>query len=321
MTPSCDIMALTSTRHRYTLTYNPTADTVRPTPRELYVRIRNTAAIPLRAAYLHGPYTLYASCYPSKFDPDAGADEEATGGEPQFEPYLKAGGSWSATIPVPAETNQLTEAQTAVEGECPRSVTWTIEIISQVVFSSTASVSFELLVGRDQKSVDLFSASGFSNSGHPRAAHLQDHWEIHKAGEQIVARKGVFCNAVKLLIDNTASLWNTPPFPSKEETKKAVPSCSAQAEPSASPLPPNPEENVDSRHKKRKVHIVILTHGLHSNLGADMLYLKESIDACARKAKEQRRAVRHKKMAASSSLRFVPPPSQLVERSCWYCPK
>src|SRR5437667_10876666 len=41
-----------------------------------------------------------------------------------------------------------------------------------------------------------------------------------------------------------------------------------------------------TKANQKKIHLVIITHGLHSNLGADMLFLKESIDSAARKANE-----------------------------------
>src|SRR5437667_5194994 len=49
-----------------------------------------------------------------------------------------------------------------------------------------------------------------------------------------------------------------------------------------------------TKANQKKIHLVILTHGLHSNLGADMLFLKESIDSAARKAKEDAKKRRQK---------------------------
>src|SRR4029077_20058610 len=87
---------------RYKLTYSPAADPILPTPSELYEKVKNTSAIPLRAAYLHGPYALYTACYPANFD----ANSKNIGDRlPQFEPNLKPGGSWDATIPVPQEAH------------------------------------------------------------------------------------------------------------------------------------------------------------------------------------------------------------------------
>lgn len=55
--------------HRYTVTYTPSRDRVLPLPSALYLRIRNTASLPLRAAYLHGPYTLYVAVRRREFRP------------------------------------------------------------------------------------------------------------------------------------------------------------------------------------------------------------------------------------------------------------
>ncbi|KAL4889298.1 putative serine esterase-domain-containing protein [Aspergillus ambiguus] len=289
---------------RYTFSYNPAADTGHPTPSELYVKIKNTSAIPLRAAYLHGPYTLYASCYPSSFDPNAAISQQDTSGTPQFEPYLKAGGSWRATIPIPRKALSPDEERASSNQEAYETVTWRIEIISQVIFSNTASVNFELLIGRDQKSVENVSSGSFSSSESSRPAQLRDHWSSTPVGAQALATNGVYSKAVKLLVDDTASLWNTPHFPecrAEQETMKEPcpgPNCT-------STLPESPGAAIytsisqQDKPRKKRVHLVVLTHGLHSNLGADMLFLKESIDASVQKAKERQNEMRHKNAQTS----------------------
>ncbi|PYH44652.1 lipase ROG1 family protein [Aspergillus saccharolyticus JOP 1030-1] len=251
---------------RYTLTYTPAMDNIRPPLEKLYVKIKNTTPIPLRAAYLHGPYSFYASCYPSTFDPNVRAVHDNSEANPQYEPYLKAGGTWYATIPLPHHSPRFRRELSRGEvSENDRSVTWIIEIISQVVFSSTASVSFELSVGRDEVSVDLLSTASSSLVGRSRPAQLKDHWSPESKGRQVLAEKGVYSRAIALRVDDTASLWNTPPLPSFDHRR-------------------GEEENGESIRdavaaESKQVHLVVLTHGLHSNLGADMLFLKESIDA------------------------------------------
>lgn len=268
---------------RYTLSYNPAVDPIYPPPEKLYVKIRNTSPIPLRAAYLHGPYTLYAACFPSTFDPNVKYDQQDTDGVPQFEPYLKAGGSWDATITVPQRIHRTPTELVSADPESHQSVTWVIEIVSQVIFSGTAAVNFEVLVGRDEKSVQMFTASGASSAGLPLPAQLQDHWSSKPKGEQVLATTGVYSKSITLRVDDTASLWNSPPFPSFEEDQEACATAETQK---------TAERQIDTPRKK--IHLVVLTHGLHSNLGADMLYLKESIDAAARKAREQAKEDRQK---------------------------
>ncbi|KAA8649236.1 lipase ROG1 family protein [Aspergillus tanneri] len=240
---------------RYTLTYTPAADTICPTPKELYVKVKNTSAIPLRAAYLNGPYTLYTSCYPSTFDPNTKFIQRSAEEIPQFEPYLKAGGSWNAVISVPQYHQSNAIATVA------NSVTWIIEIISQVIFSSSASVSFELLVGRDKRSVELSSIRGASPAG-SRPAQLCEHWSQQTKGKQVVASKGIYSRSITLMIDDTVSLWNSPLFPSRQGIGEAI----------------RPSPN----HSALDVESSSSVNNSLSPAQSNMLYLKESIDAAAR---------------------------------------
>lgn len=191
------------------------------------------------------------------------------------------------------------------------SFTWIIEVSSQVMFSTSATVHYEILVGRDEKSIEL----GFSGSAVQAAAtpgHLQDHQEgkRSKDGHSAAQRKGVLSKAVSLVVEDTESLWNKPLFPEWDDEgkhrgkKREYPdhgrkdvrqSASGGDETlhNTNQIVKEPKEK-----KPRKVHLVVLTHGLHSNLGADMLYLKESIDATAKQARVDAR----KRRSALKSL-------------------
>ncbi|KGO76681.1 ATP-NAD kinase, PpnK-type [Penicillium italicum] len=275
---------------RYTITYTPAADPILPIPSNLYVRVKNTSAIPLRAAYLHGPYTLYAACYPSQFDPNTKYERQDLEGIPQFEPYLKAGGGWDAVIKVPAYLLEAHDFGAPGQGgpASEQSVSWIVEIQSQVIFSSSAAVHFELLVGRDENSLAYFSggawSSGNGSSGPP--AKLQDHWLPETRGSQVLASKGVYSKAIALHVDDTTSLWSNPPFPSSKPASKSVDRKSQDLQPSCDNPASEGSTEAPMKSAKKKVHLVLITHGLHSNLGADMLYLKESIDAAIRKSKK-----------------------------------
>lgn len=275
------------------MTYTPSTDHVLPTPAELHVKVKNTSAIPLRAAYLHGPYTLYASCYPLDFNPDNQYGDGDRRGIPQFEPYLKAGGGWTAKIPIPEDIRVASFPQDGLQPDSNKSVTWVIEIVSQVIFSSSAAVHFELLVGRDQKSTELGITGALSASGLPPPTHMQEHQNYREKDTSSVAvTKGVFSRSISLVFDDTKSLWNTTSFPSTEEKERHIQGATIPDVPISTDGPPrqtrvDDSENNRVKPKRRRVHFVLLTHGLHSNLGADMLYLKESIDASSRAAKKE----------------------------------
>ncbi|CAG8392911.1 unnamed protein product [Penicillium salamii] len=269
---------------RYTITYTPAADPILPIPADLYVRVRNTSAIPLRAAYLHGPYTLYAACYPAQYDPNTKFEKQGIEGTPQYEPYLKAGGGWDATIKIPSHLLEAHEFGSSGQGgpTSGQSVTWIVEIQSQVIFSTSAAVHFELLVSRDEKSLAYFSGGAWSSGSGP-PGKLLDHWEPNTKGKQVLASKGVYSKAITAHVDDTNSLWNSPSFPSVEEASNMTEPGGVDSQPVAENSKPTENPDTSSKRvKKKKVHLVLLTHGLHSNLGADMLFLKESIDAAAR---------------------------------------
>src|SRR5947207_6805801 len=99
--------------NRYTLTYTPSADRILPTPSHLHVRLKNTSAIPLRAAYLRGPYTIYVATYGSTFNPNEKVCSPKRDGIPQFEPNLNAGGRWRAKLSVPEDIRETSETTTS----------------------------------------------------------------------------------------------------------------------------------------------------------------------------------------------------------------
>jgi hypothetical protein len=246
--------------------------------------VRNTSAIPLRAAYLHGPYTLYAACYPAQFDPNTKYEKQGIEGIPQYEPYLKAGGGWDATIKIPSHLQDAHKFGSPGQGgpTSGQSVTWIVEIQSQVIFSSSAAVHFELLVGRDEKSLAYFSGGAWS-SGNGPSGKLQDHWLPDTRGYQVLASNGVYSKSIAVHVDDTNSLWNSPAFPSAKDASKFTDPKRVDSQPSVDNSKPKKNTEAPTNDaKKKKVHLVLLTHGLHSNLGADMLYLKESIDSATR---------------------------------------
>lgn len=304
---------------RYILTYTPSLDRILPSPIHLHVKIKNSSAIPLRAAYLHGPYTLYTACYPATFDPNHNYEKPSQESCPEFEPNLKAGGSWTSRLTVPEhirETAGNANLKRGTDGYTP-SFTWIIEISSQILFSTSASVNFELLVGRDEKSVEL----GFSSLAGQSVAtpgQLQDHQQSKrsKTGHSAAQAKGVFSHAVTLVVEDTESLWNKPALPEWDDEgkdrgkRRSYPDpgegsdFSARIAAGEAGASENTKEKEPKPKKRKRVHLVVLTHGLHSNLGADMLYLKESIDAAAKEARQsarERRAMEKSKHVSTSS--------------------
>lgn len=295
---------------RYTVTYTPSQDRILPSPEALFLRIKNSSAIALRAAFVHGPYNLSVSAHPATFNPNQKFEHARRYGVPEFEPMLKAGGSWTCHLVVPDIIRQ--SAGTGHGGQQfgngpehdDESVSWIIEVSSQVIFSSSAAVHYDVLLARDEKSLILSSGMPIvGNSAQvPQPGRVSDFQQSKgaKEGRHAAQNKGVFSRAIHLKVEDTASLWNTPQLPGMEQSQmNADASTGPDAEAVQTAKGPDaaPQDDVtgnDKEKKKTKVHLVILTHGLHSNLGSDMLYLKESIDAAARQAKIDARARRRR---------------------------
>lgn len=176
------------------------------------------------------------------------------------------------------------------EDGTPRSATWIIEIASQIIFSNSASVNYELLVARDERSLDLGFTAVTGNS-HGVPGKVTDHQQGNKKhiSHHPAQPKGVYSKAIQLVVDDTTSLWNKPELPEwRDEDNHDRPGSKGS-------------EHSAPKQKQQNIHLVVVTHGLHSNLGADLLYLKESIDATARQAREDRRRRRREERKSRRS--------------------
>lgn len=180
---------------RFEINYSPYIDTPSIVP-NLWVKVRNMEPIAMRAAFIVGPFVLYVDCRSDEYK----ANEKCfiTANQPSFESQLQPSKSFYSEL----SCNTLKPTYK-----------WTVDVISQMIFSSSMEINFEILIGTSKET-------------------------LHN--------DTITCEpSPSLIVHNldTFDLWNLP-----------------------IPIPNKP------------IHLVILTHGLHSNVSADMLYLKESID-------------------------------------------
>ncbi|CAK7211827.1 hypothetical protein SCUCBS95973_001256 [Sporothrix curviconia] len=355
---------------RYTVTYTPAHDRILPAPEYLYLKVRNTSNSALRAAFVHGPYTLYVDAYPAHFNPNEKFAHPRKYGVPEFEPMLKAGGTWTCRLLVPEHIRH--DAGTGHVGHDaePASVSWIINVSSQVIFSTSAAVHFEVLLARDPKALDsgggitagipaILGGGGGDSSGSGghsgQAQFLQpgkvSDYQRGRDGRHPDQPRGVFSRAIRMRLEDTAALWNKPELLGRDKPPSAVRlrgngtgegvtieaagrtldkkgqlqqrqqqqqqqniqeeqqtqqqksleksnASEAQAKQQARDTLPAPKSGAP-----KKVHLVILTHGLHSNLGGDMLYIKESIDVAVQQAKIDRKVRLEKERAEKAEAR------------------
>ncbi|KAK6462557.1 putative serine esterase-domain-containing protein [Scheffersomyces coipomensis] len=194
---------------RFNLHYTPEPSESIHLTSNLWLKVKNIEPIPLRAAFLAGPYVLYVDCKRSDYDPNQACF--ITADQPVFEPSLLPGQAFYAQL----------SCHTIKD-----SYSWTVDVISQIIFNNTIDVDFEILIGTSKKVL--------------HEASIPEK-KVLNADQQ-----GSFISSTILNVSNqdTLDLWNLPvPDPNKP------------------------------------IHLVILTHGLHSNVSADMFYLKEQIDS------------------------------------------
>lgn len=197
--------------NRFVVKYTPRLDPHYSDAMEesLWLRVRNVENVALRAAYLNGPYILYVDVRPEGYDHNRKVFSSAE--QPVYEPQLKAGQSMTTRLYM-----NRADVQTYV---------WTVDVVSQIVFSPNAEVQFELSLGRTREA--LHGGSG----GSRELGGALDYLRVERY--------------------ETLDIWNSP------QPRKDAP-----------------------------LHLVVLTHGLHSNVGADMLYVKERIDEAAKRSGE-----------------------------------
>lgn len=174
----------------------------------LWVKVKNTQLIALRAAYLVGPYVLYVDC--KAHDYDSNEKYFITADQPVFEPQLSPGQSFYMEL----------SCHTMKPSYC-----WVVDVVSQILFNNTIDIDFEITVATSKS---ILHDMSFPET---KVANCD--------------KLGAFVPSTVLTVHefDTLDLWNLPV-----------------------PQPDKP------------IHLVILTHGLHSNVSADMMYLKEQID-------------------------------------------
>lgn len=193
--------------HRFIITYTP-SDIATELGSHLYVKVKNIENVLMNSVLLTGPYTLYCDIRSSDYTHNQ--ECFVTDDQPYYEPNIIPGQSLSHKLTL----NRLKDKHV-----------WIVDIISQILFSTTAEINFEILISKTES--DL----------HSNYATLKNsNYNLENLNIQHLT---------------TLDIWNKPP-----------------------------------RSLTDPIHLVILTHGLHSNSSADMFYLKEQLELMADKTGE-----------------------------------
>ncbi|KAG4301604.1 hypothetical protein PCK1_002089 [Pneumocystis canis] len=142
--------------YRYTITFESSFEnfqkTTSKTPyKTLWLRIRNTTSCLLRPAYLNGPYTLYVSVRSLDYSPFQPSDFI-----PQYRPNLSAGSSFWIALPIISNDDSNNDLNTCLL----KKKGWIIDIISQIVFSQSSKVHFEIALSTSMQRILWASCFG-----------------------------------------------------------------------------------------------------------------------------------------------------------------
>jgi len=184
---------------------------VDPRAGPLFVRVRNTELVALRAAYLSGPYALYCDMVPMGYNEGTRSAPED---EPKYDNHVKASSHFSAELRPRNGDGAANPAR------------YRLTVMSEILFSRSAEVRFEVTIGTTKSASKQHGSSARARFERSDAVREQLGFSVSKA--------------------DTSAIWQQPV--------------------------PRPEP----------LHVCVLTHGLVSNVTADLLYVKDVVDAAAR---------------------------------------
>lgn len=116
---------------RYTVSYTPIPECARPC---LWLRVKNLETLPLRAAYLQGPFSLYVDMRPLSYQEANKVVDESE--QPRYENHLHAASHWCIQLPISGNHQHV----------------WLIDIISEALFNESASAEYQIVIGTSRKS-------------------------------------------------------------------------------------------------------------------------------------------------------------------------
>lgn len=209
-----------------------------PDLKEVYLRIKNMEKTPLRAIHLlNGPFVLYAHVFPFNYNH-----------KKQFVPEDLNLGSEVVfkNLIKPGQTFNVKlllndNSLEVIREDGRKTYSWSCDIISQIILNRKGSVVYDLMIGDDLPSMRKLNRSVLTSLTKGDFAAASD--ENEGSNDPSNFRYGVSSNPALVVVHSlTDDVW--------------------------APIPRMPNS---------PIHLVIITHGIFSNLTADMLYLRDQL--------------------------------------------
>ncbi|KAI5950056.1 hypothetical protein KGF57_004401 [Candida theae] len=211
---------------------------------QTYLRIKNIENPGIRTIHLlTGPFILYCHVVPCnyRYRKQFYPADAGVNAEVVFENQLKPNQSFNVTLLL--NDNSLAKVSNE-KGITYDHFQWEIEVISQIVITKKTEVLYDMMIGDD-----------------PHAMKKLGHGNLQKALTSIVPDNTDEVSTAQDVFDHETKNHIFNPYLSVD--KKTT-------EDLWNKQPPNP---------LKPVHLIIVTHGIFSNLTADMLYLKETLES------------------------------------------
>lgn len=205
---------------------------------EIYLRLKNLEKTPLRAIHLlNGPFILYSHVIPYNYNHKHRFRPEDS--RLNAEVVFKNAIKPGQTFNVKLSLNHNSLKKTQSDGS--KTYSWECDIVSQIVLSRKASILYDLMIGDDMLNMRKLNRSMITSLAKGDFATTHDEKEL-EGNSQVEnlgsSRKPGLHVKVKLVDD----LWT-----------------------------------LDPNDPNLPIHLIVVTHGIFSNLTADMLYLKEQL--------------------------------------------
>lgn len=211
---------------------------------QIYFRIKNIENPGIRTIHLlTGPFILYCHVVPCNYNYKRKFCPENVEQNPEvaFENQIKPNQSFNVTLLL----NDNSLAKTSTEDEIHyEHFQWEIEVISQIVITKKTEVLYDMMIGDDPHAMKKLGLGKLQKTLTSIVPNNNDEDRTAQEVFDHETTNHVFNPYLSVDKKTTDDLWNRKPL---------------------DPLKP--------------VHLVIVTHGIFSNLTADMLYLKETLES------------------------------------------
>ncbi|CAK9437959.1 uncharacterized protein LODBEIA_P23370 [Lodderomyces beijingensis] len=212
---------------------------------QIHFRVKNIENSGVRTVHMiSGPFILYCHVVPCNYNPRRKFEPQdpQANTEVVYANQIKPNQAFNATLVL--NKNSLLETRSE-DGQPVEIYQWQVDLVSQIVITKKTKVDYDLMIGED---VEIMKKLGCNVIEKALTSIVSLASDREAKQEMEIDSKftdnHVFNPLLSVVKSNADDIWTKPP---------------------EKPLEP--------------VHLIIITHGLFSNLTSDMLYIKDQLES------------------------------------------